>query len=132
MANHKRLHALHNKTVCKLLNEAGGGEMNDWVVTTAFYSALHFVHGEIFPLPGKRRVFTDFESYYNSEHPEQSPSKHTVTNELVADHLPKLSGKYKWLFKECHNARYRNYTVNPLVAATALKYLEEIEESTAD
>lgn len=104
--------------------------MNDWIVTTAFYSALHLVQGDIFPLPVQKRVFNDFESYYNSECPDGYPTQHNVTKELVADHLPELSSQYTWLYKECRTARYRNYKIRPEIAQKAREYLAIIEERT--
>lgn len=132
MAINKKNHALHNKSVCELINSTGNGKMNDWVVTTAFYSALHFVHHEIFPLPGHKRLFQDFETYYNCEYPDQDVPKHSVTKHLVSDHFSAVSDKYNWLFKECFNARYRNYNVHAEVAQKAIEYLSIIEENTGD
>ena len=38
---------MHAIKACNLLIASGAG-FNDWVVTTAFYAALHLVHDDIF------------------------------------------------------------------------------------
>lgn len=130
VANNRRQHGLHNKKACDILVNSGDNSMNDWIVTTSFYASLHFVHHHIFPLPSLKRLYQDFDAYYNSEHPYQDLTKHTVTKNLVADHLPEISNKYNWLFKECFNARYRNYSVHPSVATKAIEYMNSIEDGT--
>lgn len=44
----RKQHAIHNEEACDFL--LSSNKFNDWVITTAFYSALHFVQHEIFPL----------------------------------------------------------------------------------
>ncbi len=41
-------YAQHNEKACKYLDKKP--EFTDWVITTAFYSALHFVRYKIFPI----------------------------------------------------------------------------------
>ena len=41
-------HAIHNKEACEYLSKEP--KFSDWVITTAFYSALHFIDYKIFPL----------------------------------------------------------------------------------
>lgn len=125
MAN-KKLHGLHNAKACNLLIDLGNGEFNDWIVTTAFYSALQLVHHHIFPLSILKRVFSSFDVYYCSEYYNFEVAKHTVTRELVKSYMPRVSGKYNWLFKECYNARYKHYKINGVIAKTAKEYLDEI------
>ena len=128
----KRLHGLHNTKVCDLLIQNGSGDYNDWIVTTAFYAALHFVHHHLFPIPINRRNYKNFESYYNGEYPDSELPKHTVTRNLVKEYIPEISSKYNWLFKECHNARYIHYNTHGDIANTAKGYLEEIKNMTED
>ncbi|MEJ7683795.1 MAG: hypothetical protein WKG06_39235 [Segetibacter sp.] len=50
--NKERLdHAIHNENVCSYLELKK--EYADWIITTAFYSALQFVSYKIFPLKFK-------------------------------------------------------------------------------
>ncbi|MBX7216157.1 MAG: hypothetical protein K1X90_04245 [Candidatus Kapabacteria bacterium] len=43
----KQGHALHNEQVCDYLAMHGG--FSDWVVTTTFYSAIHWIEDYLFP-----------------------------------------------------------------------------------
>lgn len=126
----KRLHGLHNNEACNLFIKSGDGRFNDWIVTTAFYSALHFVHHHMFPLSIFKRVYKNFDIYYNNEYPNSELPKHTVTKDLVNEYLQSISSKYNWLFKECYNARYRNYMIHDSIAKTAEEYLQEIKDKT--
>ncbi len=61
-------HAIHNKEVCVHLSKES--RYSDWVITTAFYSAVHFVEHKIFPIKGfkSKRIeydFTSFNGYYD-------------------------------------------------------------------
>lgn len=40
-------HAKHNYEVCFFLYEKT--KYNDWIITTAYYSAIHFVYYKLFP-----------------------------------------------------------------------------------
>jgi len=126
----KRLHGLHNNEVCDLLIRSGKDNCNDWIVTTAFYSALHFVHHHIFPLQRFQRIYRSFEIYYTVQYPDHEVSKHTVTRNLVKKYISEISSKYNWLFKECYNARYKTYLVDHRIAKTAKEYLEDIKIRT--
>jgi len=44
-----REHGKHNKDVCDKLNLQDELECNDWVVTTAFYSSIHYLDHILFP-----------------------------------------------------------------------------------
>jgi hypothetical protein len=54
-------HALHNETVCNYL--FADARFSDWVITAAFYSALHFVHHELFPGTFDGLRHNSFEAY---------------------------------------------------------------------
>lgn len=124
----KKEHAEHNEKVCDLLIKDGG--CHDWVVTTAFYSALHFVQHEIFPLDVKGKTYISFEKYYN-EHffgIKNKPSKHTATINLVYSSLGSSPGfLYKWLHDTCRTARYNNYKVHPSIAQLAKDRLSSLK-----
>ena len=125
----KREHAEHNENACKYLLESG--KYNDWVITTAFYSALHYVHYELFPLKHQNNLYNNFNSYYDSIcdylNVKSRPSKHSVTIELVHTKLPNCNRFFRWLHDECFNARYKNYTVTCEKANMAMKYLCNIK-----
>jgi len=120
-----KLHARHNRDACDELLRATA--YKDWVVTTAFYSSLHFVQHEIFPLVVAGQSHDTFESYYRNIPRGTRRSKHSETVKLVHDHIPNISWRYKWLHDECMSARYRKYRVKAGFDVIARTYLREIE-----
>ncbi len=124
----RKAHAIHNEDACNFL--LNSGKFNDWVVTTAFYSSLHYIHHEIFPLEHKNTTFTNFNGYYDVMYGtsiNNRPSKHNVTIELVKNKLPNCSRFYRWLHDECSNARYKNYKVSENIANQSKRYLDNIK-----
>ena len=57
-------HAVHNERACDFL--LSSGEFNDWVVTTTFYAALHYVRYELFPLERNNVIYNNFEKYFSN------------------------------------------------------------------
>lgn len=124
----KKLHAQHNEKVCEILSKLDG--CNDWVVTTAFYSALHYVQHEIFPHNDGYREYPNFESYYNGHRfIGKKPNRHLVTVDLVRDNLPECGKSYKFLYQTCMTARYHNYKIPESISNSSLKHLETVKES---
>lgn len=119
----RKQHAIHNEEVCDFL--LASDKFNDWVVTTAFYSALHFVQHEIFPLTEGGQVYTDLNEYYGKvlKKKNQNFTKHFATIQLVNSKLPKCSPFYRWLHDACMTARYTNYEVSSSKAKQARNYL---------
>jgi hypothetical protein len=91
----RKQHAIHNEEVCDFL--LSSNKFNDWVVTTAFYSALHFVQHEIFPITEGGQVYTDLNEYYGKvlKKKNQNFTKHFATIQLVNSKLPKCSPFYR-------------------------------------
>jgi hypothetical protein len=123
----KKQHAIHNEEACKFLLTSK--KFNDWVVTTAFYSALHFVQNELFPLTDNGQKYTDFNVYFGKvlKKKNKKLSKHSATIELVKINLPLCSSYYRWLHDACMSARYNNYIVSESKAKTASSYLTEMK-----
>ncbi len=127
--------ALHNETVSKYLEDSGN--FNDWVITTAFYSALHFVQHKIFPLKhviaGKERTFACFDDYYSTcNMSSQKISRHTETINLVKKNIPAIFSQYRRLKDICHSARYNTYLVKPIEVINAKLMLQEIKSACVD
>ncbi len=119
-------HAEHNEKACDFL--ISDGTFTDWIVTTAFYSALHYVQNEIFPLVVGTTTYPNFNDYYTSiSFPK--PSKHSTTAQLVGTHLSVCEPSYRWLLDACHTARYKNYSVSKKKAQTAKHKLTTIKSS---
>jgi hypothetical protein len=122
-------HALHNEEICELLANT---KFKDWVVTTAFYSALHFVRHKIFPFKqstGKGETFKidSFYQYMKAFNPKRV-GKHELILDLVRTHCPAAYSDYQWLFDTCMNARYHHYKVSEKVANKALEKLQSIKK----
>ncbi len=110
------IQARHNEDACAYLKNSG--KFNDWVVTTAFYSAIHFIQHELFPksyeIPGDGRVknFHRFDDYYNCvRRYVDYTSPHQVRQDLVEEYIPEIADDYQLLKDNCWNARYCDYKV---------------------
>lgn len=117
--------AKHNEDLCELLLK--NGKFSDWVITSAFYSALHYVEHEIFPLIDGTKSYSNFEEYYSLKHTSGNPNKHNVRKQLVAKHIPNCSADYNWLHDNCFNARYNDYNVSPTFAKVAKEKLDSLK-----
>jgi hypothetical protein len=129
--NKERLnHGLHNEKVCNYLESKK--EFSDWIITTAFYSALQFVSYKIFPLTakgssGKRETIENVDQYYNFDNPKRI-SKHALLSDLVARHCALISPDYNWLRDMSMTARYSQYQHDPLIAAKAMSLMLKIKK----
>ena len=118
----RRNHALHNEEVSHYLSERE--EFGDWVITTAFYAALHWMHYRIFPLSiavtdNDVLVLNTLDDYrvYISGNVRSSESKHRTLLNLVKDSCPsEIAAEYRRLFDLCMSARCRDYrTASPII-----------------
>lgn len=121
-----KAHAQHNEDVCDFL--LADGKFTDWIVTTSFYSALHYVQHEIFPLTENGVTYPYFNTYYNSVLKSKRISKHEGTKQLVRTHIPACFSHYRWLLDACMNARYSTYKVSSVKANLAKKNLDVIKK----
>jgi len=120
----RKQHAIHNEETCDFL--LSSNKFNDWVVTTAFYSALHFVQHEIFPLTDDGKTYSDLNQFYDKVLKKKNKrlTKHNATIQLVNSKLSKCSPYYRWLHDACMTARYTNYNVSSNKAKQARDYLK--------
>ncbi len=117
--------AEHNENACNLLLH--DGNFNDWVVTTAFYSALHYVEFQLFPLKIGKVTYNSFNEYFDQACQSLNISKHRVKCSLVDSNLP-CGSEYRWLMDECMNARYVDYNVDKETAKMANNCLKRIKK----
>lgn len=89
-------HAKHNRDVCKYLNKSGS-VFGDWVITTAYYSAIYFIIHELFPnqyeINGRPRRYSNFEEYYRDYKLLNKGvvlNQHKARLQLVEDYLPEI------------------------------------------
>ena len=120
-------HAEHNEKACKFLNRKP--EYADWVITTAFYSALHFLRNKIFPLQitenGKKITIGDFDNYCLVK--RINKGKHGAFANLIEEKCPDLADHYNQLKDISWTARYNNYEYDREISNLALKRLEIIK-----
>jgi hypothetical protein len=126
----KQRHAQHNKELC--LHLLDKGTHNDWVITTAFYSAIHFIDHKLFPL-----TYTDGIRYTNIDDLHITVkriyhSKHSLREHLVNLYLPLQATNYSVLKTSCWVARYDNYIVTTNRAKICKNRLETIENACID
>ncbi len=112
-------HAERNLALCKQLLVQG--VYYDWVVTTAFYSSIHFVEHKLFVLEAGNCGFSSTEDY-KIKNKLQSP--HQARLILVIQHLYPISRAYKELEIASRKARYSNYATTPTEANTSLQQIE--------
>lgn len=119
----RKQHAEHNEKACDyLLNSP---DYYDWVVTTAFYSALHFVQHEIFPLSEGGKNYNNIDEYKTLT--RSKDSKHNLTIKLVRRHISGAYPLYKWLHDSCMTARYKRYNTSLSSANQAKGHLTRLK-----
>jgi len=124
----RRLHANHNFEVCSKLHTGKlDMECNDWVVTTAFYSAIHFIDHVLFPLEAGNETYKSIREAHNNRS-GIAASEHQTRSRLVNLYKQDLNKEYKYLLDACHLARYNNYIIHPQIANTCYNYLEKIKK----
>jgi hypothetical protein len=123
-------HGAHNKAAFDHLYPKK--EFVDWIITTAFYAALHYVDHKIFPIKysekGVQITFEDMDSYAVSAANRFSKDKHTCRLSLVKQKLPEIYFEFNWLYSNSSTARYHNYDFKNAesICVTAKKHLETI------
>lgn len=124
MADHLS-HARHNEQACKHLLGAEGSFL-DWVLTTAFYAAVHYVRHSIFPLERNGHTYVSLVDYcYRTGNSES----HSTVNGLVAEEMPdKIAGRYLRLYQLSRTARYNEYQTPVSTCLQAVGDLEKIRE----
>jgi len=98
--------------------------MNDWKVTTAFYSGLHIVNSCLFPLSHNGKRIQRFEQYVDLLRGGGTP--HNLRLELCSRLRPDLYHAFRLLYADCHNARYKSYNVSDYTTSRSLKLLTKI------
>jgi hypothetical protein len=128
MGNSRNIeHADHNREVyLYLVNKP---EFCDWIITTAFYSAVHYVRSIMLPCePATKKgkiVINDFESMFNHFRKE-SEGRHGFQLNWIRDHYPEIRVHYRRLHELSNEARYINYQLSPAILPEIEIHLETI------
>ena len=121
MSSARLNHAERNKKLSEQLFTEG--LFLDWANTTAFYSALHFVHSKLIPNTYNGIFCKNIEDVYKAF---QCKSKHEATSQLVQAALPQVASSYSFLMNCSFTARYVDYKVHPEHSKLCQKYLNMI------
>lgn len=128
-------HASHNLKAHNYIKKAG--EFPDWEITTAFYCALKFFEGSLFPNtylhPGKEseneeREFKSYNEYKQIFTRFCGGTPHDAMKNFVRYNTSeKVWRSYSDLYDLCHNSRYKNYQVKEEDLKIARESLEAIK-----
>lgn len=118
-------HACHNEKVCNYLNRYES--YTDWVITTAFYSAMHHVRHLMLPKTISGNVFNDFEELFRNQKAPME-GRHGFQKQYVLVEHPSISFEYDRLHEFSRNARYTKYAFGREEGKKAKGYLETIKK----
>jgi|SRR5579871_1555552 len=128
-------HGEHNEKACDYLSLKD--DFRDWVITTAFYSSLHFVSSKIFPfevpaIEGKKTQITtidQYHTYYNNTFGKgRNISKHELLLDLVETRISQAYEFYGWLLSAATTARYNHYQHPVEISNLAISYMKKIKK----
>jgi hypothetical protein len=124
----KKEHAERNEALNDEL--IASGKYNDWVVTTAFYSAIHYVEYKLFKTPFTFLSVSvkSLDMAHSVIESKDRRSRHETRGKLVNLKLLSISVQYDFLRKNSQNARYIDYNVPQEQAVQAKRCLNKIKE----
>lgn len=121
----RKNHGERNKNLSKELFDKA--QYLDWAITTAFYSAIHFVEDKILPCQVQGQHCTNIDDVKKAY---SMRGRHAARERLVSDHLElKVAVRYKWLDDKSRYARYTTYKITKSEAEKAQLYLKSIHEA---
>ena len=121
----RKEHGQRNLNLSKILLD--DGDYNDWVVTTSFYSAVHFVEHALFPLIENGVEYSNFNEYWQAVSYPIHVSKHSCKKNLVSKYISSIKAEYRELLDDCSTARYNNYVVTDYNANQAKVKADKIK-----
>lgn len=122
--SNKKIHGERNKDLSlQLLQQK---VYFDWVVTTSFYSSIHFVEDKLLPCQINGQTcsnINEVKKAYNLK------GRHESRQRLVTEHMtPSNAAKYKWLDDRSRFSRYTTYKVTSAEAEKAKEFLQAIHK----
>ncbi|UZO81680.1 hypothetical protein NBT05_04215 [Aquimarina sp. ERC-38] len=110
-------HATHNLNAHKFIKS--NGNFKDWEVTTAFYTALKFFEGSLFPNQyvhpdlSKKLEFESYNEYRRTFNQFIGGTPHEAMKFFVEHNTTQeIWYSYKELYDICHFSRYKNYQID--------------------
>jgi len=120
----KLIHGERNKSLSEDLKN--GKTYYDWVVTTAFYSSIHFLEDLLLPTTIGACQCSNINQVKNAYNLR---GRHIARLKLIQMNEPNdIAVKYKWLDDRSRYSRYITYKVTPAEADKAFQYLTAIEK----
>ncbi|EKD25861.1 MAG: hypothetical protein ACD_79C01466G0005 [uncultured bacterium] len=108
LRKNKLQHAEHNYSACMYLKQSK--EFPDWIITTAFYSALHYFESLIFPYKESSVEYKSTEEFFqNNKLKYKLENIHSARLHLVKTCYPEYKNAYKDLLGISKTARYNDY-----------------------
>lgn len=106
--------------------------MTDWVITTSFYSALHFVSYKIFPFqvpaPGGKKTAINNVDELSNYNNTKGLSRHQMLQDICYKKCPEIADAYSRLKDMSMTARYSTFRHSKEVANSARVLLKKIKE----
>lgn len=121
-------HAKHNERVCNFLGR--NPDFGDWVITTAFYAAMHYVRHLMVPVTIEGTTYRDFENLFLARK-SMMEGRHGFMKSYVVVNFPEIGLDYCRLHDMSTTARYTNYMYIREQANTSKVYLENIRKYVA-
>lgn len=125
----KKKQAEHNEKACRYLHSSK--VYHDWVITTAFYSSIHYIDACLFPNSyemsnGNQKNCHSIDDYFLKN--SQVETKHNIRMHLVEEYCTEIQSSFKWLKEHSSQLRYSNYIATLDEANKAIEYLDEIKQ----
>lgn len=120
----KLIHAERNKSLSEDLKK--GKKFYDWVVTTSFYSSIHFLEDYLLPKTINSSLCNNIQQVKNAY---KLKGRHIARLKLIQNHASiDIAVSYKWLDDRSRYSRYTTYKVTAAEADKAIQYISKIEK----
>lgn len=118
-------HANHNIKVCNYLGKKE--DYGDWVITSAFYAAVHFVRYLMIPCKVEGKRYTDFDELCRSQK-GAGEGRHGFQRSYVQLNYPDIDFEYSKLHDMAVISRYRKYDYTREQSNIAKEYMLAIKK----
>lgn len=118
-------HANHNVRVCNYLGKSK--DYGDWVITTSFYAAVHFVRHLMLPCEINGVEYTDFDVLCK-EHKGFGEGRHGFQRTYVQLNYPEIDFEYSKLHDMAVISRYRKFEYTREQSNMAKEYMQDIKK----
>jgi hypothetical protein len=125
-------HANHNADACNYLHQETYKKYSDWVITTAFYAALHYCEYLFFPYSWKvekteTMTFSNIDELFEYFKREME-NKRSFRKRWLRNKFSEISPIYNALYDQCQTARYHEYFFDNEEAKIAIMRMKEIQK----